>query len=64
MVVADLILLQNAPTFIIYFLLCYILKRNAKAFSLNDIVDVRLRRHEMIVFNLSETIATSKFTTM
>ena len=37
-------------------------KRNAKAFSLNAIVDVRLRRHEMIFFlNISETIRMSDF---
>ena len=31
------------------------LKRNANAFSLNAIVNVRLRRHEMI-FNISKTM--------
>ena len=39
-------------------------KRTAKAFSLNSIVDVRLRRrrrHEMIFFNISETIGDSDF---
>ena len=29
--------------------------------SLNAIVDVRLRRHEMIVLNISEATGTSKF---
>ena len=41
----------------------FIFKRNAKAFSLNVIVDVRrrLRRHEMIFFNFSETVRASDF---
>ena len=39
-----------------------IIKRNANTFSLNAIVDVRLRRHhEMIFFNTSETIRDNDF---
>ena len=41
------------------------IKRNANAFSLNAIVDVRLLRrprcHEMIFFNISKTIRASDF---
>ena len=36
--------------------------RNTKAFSLNAVVDVRLRRHEMIFGgNISETMRASDF---
>ena len=39
-----------------------VLKRNAKAFSLNAIFDVRRRRrHEMIFWNSSETAEASDF---
>ena len=39
-----------------------IFKRNGKALWLNAIVDVRRRRrHEMIFFNISETITASDF---
>ena len=34
---------------------------NANAFSLNAIVDLRLCRHEIIIFNISETIRASAF---
>ena len=45
----------------------FIFKRSAKAISLDAIVDVRLRRrlrrrHEMIFFNISETVRVSDFT--
>ena len=36
-------------------------KRNANAFWLNAVVDVRHRRHEMIFWNISETTKASNF---
>ena len=44
------------------YILC-VVKRNVKAFPLNAIVDVRLRRHEMILLNVSETVRASDFKT-
>ena len=38
-----------------------VFERNANVFSLNAMVDVRRRRHEMIVFNISETTKPSNF---
>ena len=39
--------------------LIYFNKRNAKAFSLNATVDVRLRRRLEMIFNISEAIRAS-----
>ena len=40
-------------------IIIYIIKQNANAFSLNAIVDFRLRRQEVIFFNISETTQAS-----
>ena len=40
---------------------CSFFKRNAKAFSLNAVADVRRRRRHEIIYNIQETIRGSEF---